>query len=230
MDRLRLELEIISDIIYYKHRFHNLLSLLTKKGSFICPNGFRLDFNGENKEYVRKLFAFSIRYGTQFSQDNGFWHYKNNVAELPNGVKFYINGFSPIIFAETFLYDTHFTNFNLENKSVIQAGGFIGDTALYYASRGAKVFSFEPNIYSFDMGIKNIELNPPLKENIVFRNIAIGHDGEIEFPMDPDRSSESSVYDFKGKNVMKIRSASIRIILNEFNIDRPYLLDLDIKG
>lgn len=230
MDRLRLELEIISDIIYYRHRFHNLICLLTKKGSFICPNGFRLSFNALNKEDIRKLFAFCIRYGVELSQENGAWHYKDNVLELPNGIKFYVSGFSPIIFAETFLYNTHFINFNLENKKVIQAGGFIGDTALYYASRGAKVFSFEPNIYSFDMAIKNIELNPLLKKNIVFRNLAIGHDGQIEFPMDPGLNGESSAYDLKGKNVMKIRSASIRSLLNELNIDTPYLLDLDIKG
>ena len=61
--------------------------------------------------------------------------------------------FDPLIFSETFLADIHFSNFDLKNKIVIQAGGFIGDTALYYSSRGAKVFSFEPDINSYQLAL-----------------------------------------------------------------------------
>jgi tRNA G37 N-methylase Trm5 len=41
---------------------------------------------------------------------------------------------------------------------VVQAGGFIGDTALYYASRGSKIYSFELDINSCNLALENIKL------------------------------------------------------------------------
>jgi FkbM family methyltransferase len=138
--------------------------------------------------------------------------------------------FNPLVFSETFLSDIHFSDFNLENEIVIQAGGFIGDTALYYANRGAKVYSFEPDINSFNLALENIKLNPEFSKRIVMKNYAIGNDETIEFPINPNGSGGSSAYDLNGKKTIKVKSASIKTILEEFSIDNPYLLDLDIKG
>ena len=140
--------------LYRKKRLHNLINLLSKKGSLICPNGSELQFVEKNEKDVKRLYEFALFYGVNFSEKNGSWHYKDGVVELPNGIKFSVNKFDALIFAETFLRDVHFSDFDLESKVVVQAGGFIGDTALYYASRGARVFSFEPDRYMSSSAMK----------------------------------------------------------------------------
>jgi len=130
---------------------------------------------------------------------------------------------------ETFLYQIHFSEFDLSGKIVITAGAYIGDTPLFYSYYGAKVFAFEPDPNSFEKAKENIDLNPDLKNNIILKNYAIGNDGEVDFPIEDD-SGGSSIYKVDIKNKIKVKSVSIKTILNEFNISDPYLLDLDIKG
>jgi len=213
-----------------KNRFSNLINLYKKNGHLRCPNGFVLSFDSNNERDIKRVFEFSITYGVKFSDDQGSWNYKRGIITTPQGIKFKINMFNPIIFAETFLSDIHFTDFNLDNRTIVQAGGFIGDTALYYAYRGANVYSFEPEINLFNLALENIKLNPELSKRIVMKNYAIANDKTIEFPLDPDGSGGSSVYSLNGKKTISVRSVSIETILKEFSISDPYLLDLDIKG
>lgn len=215
---------------YNDSRLHNSIALLKRKGTLITSNGFKLQFNKENKKDIRNLYMFNIIYGVLFCENNGFWRYKDNIIETPQGVKFYINKFYPLIFAETYLYDVHFVDFDFGNKVVVQAGGFIGDTALYYAWRGARVYSFEPEINSFRHALENLKLNPDLSNKIVIKNYAIGNDGEIEFPIDVELLGGASAININGKNAVKVKSVSLRTIIEEFNISDPYLLDIDIKG
>lgn len=213
-----------------RNRFKNIANLVKRNGSLICPNGFILKFNENNKKDVKNFYEFIIRYGVNISNKKGFWHYADGIVETPEGIKFYINRFNPLIFAETFLYDIHFSDFDLNNRIVIQAGGFTGDTALYYASRGAKVYSFEPDVNSYNLALENIKLNPNLSKNIVMKNYAIGKDEEIDFPIDLSGSGDSSAYYIEGRKTIKIQSKSISKVLEEFGITDPYILDLDIKG
>jgi len=213
-----------------KNGFRNLINLYKKNGHLKCPNGFIFNFNSTNAEYVKKLFEFCIIYGVKFSDERGLWNYKDGIITTPQGIKFKIDMFDPLIFSETFLSDIHFSDFNLENKLVVQAGGFIGDTALYYAYRGANVYSFEPDINSFNLALENIKLNPELSNRIVMKNYAIGKDEIIEFPINSKGSGGSSAYSLNGKKTSKVQSVSIKTILEKFSINDPYLLDLDIKG
>jgi len=130
---------------------------------------------------------------------------------------------------ETFLYQIHFSGFNLRGKTVITAGAYFGDTPLFYSYYGAKVYAFEPDPNSFEKAKENISINPALKDNIILRNYAIGNDGEVDFPLE-ENSGSSSIYKVDVKKKIRVKSVSIKTILNEFNISDPYLLDLDIKG
>lgn len=216
------------------HWFKNLLNLNRKTGKLICRNGFVLNFDKTNYYNVKSLFYFSLLHGVLLSNKNkrGYWNYKNNVISTPQGIKFDIKSFDELIFAETFLHDIHFSDFNLRNKIVIQAGGFTGDTALYYAYRGAKVYSFEPDPNSCNLAILNLKLNnSKLRKKVVFQNLAIGKDEIVEFPINTNvNSGGSSIYKTEKNRTVKIRSVSIKTILKEFKIKKPYLLDLDIKG
>ena len=215
-----------------KHKIKNLASLLLKnKGTFILDNSFVLKYSKETKNDISQVYSLSVEHGVEFSTKEGFWNFDsiNNLVITPNGIKFKLQGFDALIFSETFLYDIHYSE-NLKNKIVIQAGGFIGDTALYYSEKGAKVYSFEPDPNSYKLALENIKLNPQLSDNIVMRNYALGKDEFIDFPVNENGSAGSSAFDVGKNKTVKVKSISITKILEEFNIDDPYLLDLDIKG
>ncbi|BCS91450.1 FkbM family methyltransferase [Metallosphaera javensis (ex Sakai et al. 2022)] len=227
-DRLWIGLDILSK----PHGFHNLFTYLFKQsGVFITREGYRLRFDTKTKRYVFNLLLLNLDHGVIFSDKEGYWRldHDRKIVILPNNIKFKLEGFDTLIFAETFLYDIHYDP-NLEGKVVVQAGGFTGDTALYYATHGALVYSFEPDPISYKLALENISLNPELSERVTMKNYAIGRDGVVKFPVNPRGSGGSSIYEQKGLETIEVRSVSISTILREFNIDEPYLLDLDIKG
>ena len=45
---------------------------------------------------------------------------------------------------ETWVYDIHFLAFDMNKWFILDIGAYIGDTALYYAKRGAFVVAVEP--------------------------------------------------------------------------------------
>lgn len=215
-----------------KHRINNMLNAVLPKGKFICDNGLILRFDKGDKTIMERLFLLSSRYGVRFNEGDGYWKLDlaRKVVITPQGITFTIDSVFPLIFAETFLDDIHFVEFDLKDRIVVQAGGFVGDTALYYASRGASVYSFEPDPIAYSKALRNIKLNPALSGRIVMKDYAVGKDGVVRFPVDLSLQGGSSTYAVSAQKYTEVRSVSITTILNEFNITRPYLLDLDIKG
>lgn len=215
-----------------RHRIPNLLSiLLRKRGALTLNNGSRLKFAPETKRGVTQLFLFSLKYGAEIQNRSGYWGFDpiRNQVLTPSGLRFDVRGFEHGIFAETFLYDIHFCD-DLKGRTVVQAGGFVGDTALHYAEQGATVYSFEPGRSSYELASRNLELNPTLSPKVVMRNFAIGRDGYVDFPQTDVVTGGGSVFDAGSPKTAQVRSISIASILKEFHIEDPYLLDLDIKG
>lgn len=221
---------VVSILLAKNSRVRNSFNLLKKSGNLRCRNGYVLKFDNGNFRDVKNLFVFSQFYGVNFSTSPGYWNYNEGIITTPEGIRFKVNMFDPLIFSETFLCDIHFSGFNLYEKTVVQAGGFIGDTALYYASKKANVYSFEPDVNSYSLAIENIKLNPEFSKHIVMKNYAIGEDKDILFPINPGGSGGSSAYNIENQKTVKVRSVSISTILDEFQIENPFLLDLDIKG
>ena len=207
----------------------NPLVIFKKKGTIKLTNGDEFIFNEDNKRDVFNVVYFALSEGIQFGNGKYQWKFdqKNGIIETHQGIRFKMQGF--FVLGETFLYQIHFAGFDLKGKTVVTAGAYIGDTPLFYSYYGAKVYAFEPDPNSFKKAEENILLNPELKDNITLRNYAIGKDGEVDFPVEED-SGGSSIYKANAKNKIRVRSVSIKTILNEFNISEPYLLDLDIKG
>jgi FkbM family methyltransferase len=212
-----------------KYTIKNPLVIFKKKGTIKLTNGDTFIFNKDNKKNVLKVVLFAINQGIEFGNGKYQWKFdqKNGIIETHQGIRFKMQTVG--LLDETFLYQIHFPGFDLKGKTVVTAGAYIGDTPLFYSYYGAKVFAFEPDPNSFKKAEENILLNPALKDNIILRNYAIGIDGEVDFPVEND-SGGSSIYDTNAKNKIKVKSVSIKTILNEFNISDPYLLDLDIKG
>lgn len=146
---------------------------------------------------------------------------------VPQGIKFTLDSLDPMIFSETFVYDIHFTEFDLTGKVVVEAGGFVGDTALYYAGKGATVYTLEPDPYNFRKLLRNLSLNSTLSKNIIPVNAALGPDGSIEFPA--GNGGGSSIYNHS-ESTAKVDSMSIDTLMEKYEIKNPYLLHLDVKG
>lgn len=205
--------------------------LLRRSGTLEFTDGTRLKFNTGNKQAVLRIAMFALEEGVRFGADEGRWRIdsRSDVIETPEGIKFLSAGFDGTIFAETFLHDVHFVDFDLKGRTVVEGGGFVGDTALYYANRGATVYSFEPDPRSFELAKRNIALNAQLSDSVVLRNWAIGRDGEVYFPIAPGGSGASSVH-ATAPGYAKVRSVSVKTVLSEFRIEKPFLLHLDVKG
>lgn len=221
--KIRLALHILAQ----KHGLRNLISILMKRGKVIFPNGLVININSQNFRDITLLLHFSAKYGAEIGKD---WKVdlESYTITSPDGIRFSIRGFNPLIFAETFLYDIHFIDFDLKGRTVIHAGAYVGETALYYAKKGAIVYAFEPQLDCYNIAKYNLELNPELSKNVILKNWAIGPDGEVEFP-NTQCSGGVGIYSSSPQKI-KVRSVSISIILKEFKIVNPDILDLDIKG
>lgn len=244
-------IRLISAWIRWKERtlegekltYKNPLAVFKSSGKIVLTNGQTFYFDKESKRDVLNLASFILNYGVKFGDEKGMWRVNlsnghsssgktssaSTTIETPDGIKFMLSGFDQGIMAETYLFDIHHCE-NLKGKIVVQAGGFVGDTALYYASKGAIVYSFEPDTRSFGVALKNIGLNQELSKKITMGNCVLGRDETIEFPVSESGSGGSSLFDLKLKNKINVKSVSLTTILKEYNIESPYLLDLDIKG
>ena len=214
-----------------KYTIKNPLEFIVKsKGLVKLSDGYQVPYNKENKEDLIALIIFALRNGIRFGDKEDQWKLDptNQVVETHQGIKFNLHKAG--LLGETFLYQVHFSGFNLNNKIVVTAGAYIGDTPLFYSKYGAKVYGFEPDPTSYDLALKNLSLNPELSKNIIIKNYAVGKDEDIEFTVNSDDPAGSSIYANKGNEIIRIKSKSISRILREFNILDPYLLDLDIKG
>ena len=64
----------------------------------------------------------------------------------------------------------------------------------------------------------------------MFENLALGEDGSVNFPILEKGSGVSSALANATTPTSKVRSKSVRTILNDDGLNTPYLLDLDVKG
>ena len=165
--------------------------------SFDLKNKFIIDLNLldiENVKMLELLFE-GTRFGATFLDSSNMDSLsiikktlkingdKEKIIETSDGLKFYLNHITPGIIIETFIRQIHEIDSyeNWENKIVLDIGAECGDTAIYYASKGAKVFSFEPMKSHYKSMIKNLSLNPKISEKITPINAAIGEDKELIF-------------------------------------------------
>ena len=201
-----------------------------RKGLVKLSDGYSIPFDKQSKKIIMSIVDLALTNGFRFGEQEYQWKLdiKKGIIETPQGIKFSIKQVR--ILDETFLYQVHFSGMDLKDKVVVTAGAYIGDTPLFYSYYGAKVYGFEPDPNSYSQALENIELNPELSKNIVMKNYAIGKDEELNFPINPNGSGSSSVFNLKNRKTVSITSKSISTILQEYDITDPYLLDLDIKG
>ena len=159
------------------------------------------------------------------------------IIEIHNGPKFYLDSIYVGSIWEAFIKKIHAVDNSksLKDKVVFDVGANVGDTALFYANEGAKVYSFEPIKAHYDAMIENLSLNPKLSKNIITINGAIGKDEILKFFQDSREEisfGASFVFNHHGKNVktVEVQGYSIETILSKYQISKIDLLKMDCKG
>ncbi len=242
----------------------NMVGILSFAYSYTIhnDNSIEISFDGKNKiiiptknfshedENLLELLFLGIKFGANFIFENKndpstkrqktikiFEDNNKKIIEVSTGIKFFLDSIHPgnsII--ETFIRKIHTidTDDDFSGKVVLDIGAECGDTALYYASLNATVFSFEPIKENYDDMMKNINLNPHLAKKITPINMAVGEDKTLKFYQDPitPNIGSSFVYNWRGKNVkiVEVQGCSLETIFKKFNIKHVDLLKSDCKN
>jgi len=113
------------------------------------------------------------------------------------------------------------------DRVVVDIGANIGDTAIYFALKGAKhVYAFEPYPYSYNIAKKNIKLNH-LEDRITLLNEGCGKSGFVTIKEEYENTGGTDLKNFEeGK---KIRIVSLDEIVRRFNLKHA-ALKVDCEG
>ena len=180
------------------------------------------------KDNIAKLKELNAGYETPpFKIDE-----KNDIVTTRGEIKFDIRLIEPYIMLETFGLRIH-DQMKIEGKgkTLVDAGSCFGDTPLYFASKGCKVYALEPNPRNYKAMLKNIDLNQNLKPNIIPINAAIGKDGDVEFTFDDTYiDGGGSAYLQKLGKRVKVKSFSLSGLMNKYGLNEIDYLKMDCKG
>jgi FkbM family methyltransferase len=120
--------------------------------------------------------------------------------------------------------------FDVKDRVVVDIGAFIGDSALYFAGRGAeKIIAFEPVSYLSEIAKQNVRLNH-MESKIRVCQKAVATESDVKNiyfnPRDPGGSS--MVFDKKDTLKLPVDTISLSAIIQELgNVD---LLKLHCEG
>ena len=224
--------------------------LITLTFDYVNKFEIPLKQNTEEEKNLVELLYLCSRDGASFVTDENInleksrfktlKIYKKNekhIVETFSGIKFFLDSIHPgNTIDECFVNDMHSIQHsdNFTGKIVVDVGAECGDTPLYYASLGAKVFAFEPITDNFNSMLRNISLNEKLADNIIPINAAVGKDGILKFFQSPDSPTYGSsfVYNRYGNDgkTVNVKGLSFLKLLEEYNINEIELLKLDCKG
>jgi len=216
-----------------------------------------ISFDNENKFMINKiptledydlinLLANGVRHAGVFLDANHETTINNDkvikiiqkertIIETSEGIQFYLYSVGPEVIIETYVRRIHdLYSHDLQDSVVIDAGAAVGDTPLYFASKGAKVYAFEMTKRNYDQMMENISLNPTLSNNIIPVRCAVGTNEKVEY-YESDAyfdGGASFIVNKYGKNSKKdsVQGMTIETIINKYNIDKVKLLKLDCKG
>ena len=117
---------------------------------------------------------------------------------------------------------------DVKGREVVDIGASIGDTAIYFATRGARhVYAFEAYPYSYRIALKNVKLNNLNKKIMFFNECLGGKPGSILIDERFKSDERSPIMHFgKGK---RIRVITLDEIVRRHNL-KDAILKIDCEG
>ena len=121
----------------------------------------------------------------------------------------------------------------VKNKNIIDAGGYIGDSAIVFSDYTDKnIYSFEPFLQNYNLMLKTIELNK--KNNIIPVNMALGNENkEISIYSNSDTANSGLSVETKQSDINsfenKVKMVTLDSYVKENNIEVG-LIKTDLEG
>lgn len=160
--------------------------------------------------------------------------HNNKIIKIDNGCYIYDNKY--ILDRNFFEFPNFYDKIGLDyihnqdfvkDKAIIDAGGFIGDTALILSDYTTnKVYSFEPFLFNFNSMKKNIKLNN--RNNIEPVYMALGDENNEIYIDDREISSENKL-DIKSSYGNKVDIVTLDKFVEDNNI-KVGLIKTDLEG
>jgi len=147
---------------------------------------------------------FAVKNGWVYDLTNGFW--------LKGNVRFrHMRGTVFQVFNEG-----DYEQLDVKGKVVIDVGAYIGDSAIYFALKGArKVVAVEPLLSNYRLMLKNLDLNPELRRRVLPINVTVsGEAGYMEFRYNADVDGGASAYG-SGRFTTRVRSMRLSTLIKE---------------
>ena len=204
--------------------------------------------------YISLIYYYYKGYKIKFSNDNVIFNINNNKYRIPLSEVEHTNTFSSSILAleHGYIYNNgiweknnikfkHFYGaiiqvfeeedykfLNVQNKSVLDIGSFIGDSPIYFILKGAKkVYAIEPHPDAYKEMIENIKLNN-MEDKIIPINMGINYDKDYITISTIIANTQGTLLKPKG-NGIKIPAGKLSDIIDKYNID-PQILKMDCEG
>jgi len=153
------------------------------------------------------------------------WQYKNNYWEK-NRIKFkYAYGpISEIFDKEDYKF------FNVQNKSVLDIGAFVGDSPIYFILKGAKkVYAIEPHPDAYNEMLENIKLNN-MENKIIPINMGINYEKDyITIDVKDITHVAFSIFKSNNNTDIKVPAGKLSDIIDKYDIDAK-ILKMDCEG
>ena len=217
------------DVEIAQHRL--AISFLSSSHSIPMPTSLRGFRNLLELVYLSSCYGF-ILLDSESTPLSKYCLVEGDILTLYDNSRFFIETIDPWVIVETFFLEVHKQPLSGETI-VIDVGAAFGDTALYYARKGAKVLAIEP--VNFDSLVRNLGLNQDIASRITCVNSAIG-DGEVRpiyyVPNEFDGNArlDSSPFDRVKRNKASIHTLTIEEIMNSHGIENGDVLKMDCKG
>ena len=160
------------------------------------------------------------------------------IIECFKGVKFFVK-YSNYPIIETFtlkMHDMLPIIPDLKNEIVVDIGADTGNTALYFASKGAKVYAVEIDENRCKIRQEHLKINPKLGKKITVINAAFGNEGDVEFYSDPHGFMDPTIFKERYENhidepiIIKVRGCTMTSLRKDFKINEINYLKMDCKG
>ncbi len=184
----------------------------------------KLYFRPVNYQHVVSVYRNPI----SISKDDGIisFGYEDKT------IKFYFDGLDQLgnsgLLIKGAFFDKEYEKLDPTNEVVIDIGGNVGDTAIYFALEGARmVYMFEPYPYSCRIAAKNVALNNML-DKIQIINAACGGESKT-ITIDPNFRNDGASEIIQSTNGVQIKQYTLDDIIREFNIT-DYVLKIDCEG
>ncbi len=200
----------------------NVLSIVEKPSVLYIYNLLEmLRLSAETGFYVtsgKKIFHKSITL-------------KKDILELPDGARFYLESIDPFTLVETYFFRLHEVDLG-KGTVILDIGSEAGDTPIFFAKRGAKVYAVEPVLKNYKALLKNISLNKDIKKNITPIRVAVGQAGRVTMHFDPNfiDGRASAFYDKSRTSKEIVDSIPISALMKRFKLKKVDMIKMDSKG